>query len=522
MASIITRASKGTPLTVPEMDQNLKNLNDQVLRANEKPTAYPILRNDIVNSGVLDPRVSFSRASTGTYFDKYGVMRTAAAGVPRIDYDPVTGSCNGLLVEESRTNVLLNSDTLTNQSVTISASNITLSFYGNGQIVLSGAFSATLVGLGAYPTRTSLTFTPTAGTLTLTITGTVQYSQLEVGSTPTSYIPTTSSQVTRSADVVKIPSDFTSSRLSNRSTLNLEASTTAQAINRSYSSIKSDTTPIEQKTAIQTKNLLTQSEVFSTSPWTVSNTTVAISTQTNPLTGFKTAFKLSDTATNSTHSIYYNLASGLSTTTPYTFSVYVKADGRNYFALRWTTDTTRQAIYNLSTGTLESKGSNVRSTNIRNIGSGWYRISLTVVPTSASSVFYLFTSANNTLANYAGDGTSGTIIYGAQLEADERATKYFASPGYSVSVDGNSNTPLQTTDELKKYDTFAISTDGTNVSYAANSKLVSTYPKTITQISDIVIGADSTELNQINGHIRKVSLYSDAVTTNQLIALSYQ
>ena len=56
-------------------------------------------------SGTLDPRITFTRASTATYFDSSGVMRTAASGAPRFDYDPVTRAARGLLIEEARTNL---------------------------------------------------------------------------------------------------------------------------------------------------------------------------------------------------------------------------------------------------------------------------------------------------------------------------------------------------------------------------------------------------------------------------------
>lgn len=65
-------------------------------------------------TGYLDPRVTFARAGAATYFDSAGVLQTAAANAPRFDYDPVTLAPKGLLLEESRTNLLLRSNDFTN------------------------------------------------------------------------------------------------------------------------------------------------------------------------------------------------------------------------------------------------------------------------------------------------------------------------------------------------------------------------------------------------------------------------
>lgn len=55
---------------------------------------------------------TFSRASAGGRFNAQGVYEMVPAGQPRIDYDPVTGECKGILIEEQRTNLCTNSDFL--------------------------------------------------------------------------------------------------------------------------------------------------------------------------------------------------------------------------------------------------------------------------------------------------------------------------------------------------------------------------------------------------------------------------
>ena len=136
-------------------------------------------------------------------FRRTGTLQTATANTPRWDYNPSTHALNGLLIEEARTNLLLNSATLGTQSVTTTAVATTLSFYGTGTVTLSGTSTGSLVGTGA-ANRVALTFTPTAGTLTCTVTGSVTNAQVEAGAFATSYIPTTAASVTRQYDVAQM------------------------------------------------------------------------------------------------------------------------------------------------------------------------------------------------------------------------------------------------------------------------------------------------------------------------------
>ena len=155
---------------------------------------------NFMNPGTLDPRITFTRASSATYIDASGVIQMAAVNAPRWDYDPVTHALRGVLIEEARTNLLLNSATLNTQSVAVTAQSYVLSFYGTGTVTKSGAATGALVGTGVTQ-RVSQTFTPTAGALICTVTGSVTNAQLEAGSFVTSLIPTTSAAVTRAADL---------------------------------------------------------------------------------------------------------------------------------------------------------------------------------------------------------------------------------------------------------------------------------------------------------------------------------
>ena len=68
------------------------------------PTVLPTLDLDFANSKTLDPRITFTRASGGSYVGADGLIKSAAVNEPRFDHNPTTGESLGLLVEEARTN----------------------------------------------------------------------------------------------------------------------------------------------------------------------------------------------------------------------------------------------------------------------------------------------------------------------------------------------------------------------------------------------------------------------------------
>lgn len=145
---------------------------------------------------------SFTRASTANYWNSSGVLTSAANDVLRIGYNPLSlTDPPAAMIEAAATNLLLNSATLSTQSVTVISNAYALSFYGTGTVVISGTHSHTVVGVGASPRRTTYTFTPTAGAITLTVTGSVLNAQLETGVTASSWITTTGSTATRAADI---------------------------------------------------------------------------------------------------------------------------------------------------------------------------------------------------------------------------------------------------------------------------------------------------------------------------------
>ena len=201
--------------------------------------------------------LTFSRASSATFLGSNGLLQTAANNAPRIEYD-ATGAVKGLLIEEARTNLYLNSNqfvspwNLIGSTVTASAgtSPTGLSdawrWAGNGTSVLyqgtayvagdytvsawvksngagedtfrlyglnnvqSGDFTATsewvrysftFTSVSAGSRFSGLLYGASQGNVDLLVYGL----QIEAGAFPTSYIPTSGATATRARDLAEIP-----------------------------------------------------------------------------------------------------------------------------------------------------------------------------------------------------------------------------------------------------------------------------------------------------------------------------
>ncbi len=103
-----------------------------------QPTGRPSILFDFANGQTVDPRITVVRGSTATRINRKGLVEAVLSGVPRINHDPATFRCLGLLVEEQRTNLRLYSEQFDNAAY--SKANVTVGV--NAGIAPDGATTA--------------------------------------------------------------------------------------------------------------------------------------------------------------------------------------------------------------------------------------------------------------------------------------------------------------------------------------------------------------------------------------------
>jgi hypothetical protein len=125
------------------------------------PTLDLLFAADKSLTAYTGPTPSYSRASTGAYFNASGVLTTAAVNAPRFNhvYNGSSWVSKGLLVEEQRTNVCTYSEDFTNGVWTKTRSSIS----SNATTAPNGTSTADKLIEGASSTTHVVTFTTVTG-----------------------------------------------------------------------------------------------------------------------------------------------------------------------------------------------------------------------------------------------------------------------------------------------------------------------------------------------------------------------
>ena len=172
------------------------------------------------------------------------------------------------------------------------------------------------------------------------------------------------------------------------------------------------------------------SEQFDDTAWSKFNSSITPNAGVAP-DGNTTADKLIANTSNNKH--YVQDGQG-SLTGVYRASVFAKADGYDYMEVGERATGGARAVFNLSTGEIETE---VLSPNARMeyYGNGWYRCSIEEnMPSSNFFAFRIAVSDNTTSdSSWAGNGTDGILIWGAQLELGDYPTSYIPTTTASVT-----------------------------------------------------------------------------------------
>jgi hypothetical protein len=321
------------------------------------PTTRPSLLLDFVNSGQMDPRITFSRASGATWFNSAGTLigvdassssLTVGTGQQTLTLAATAGVDRGWIVG---TSVLLSASTVTN-----TMTGVVVSYTASTQVLVVNV--ASVVGSGTYSTWQVSNLMPRF--------------------------------------------DYNPSTLAAQGLLIEESRT----------------------------NLLLQSEDFATT-WTVSGSTITTNSTSAP-SGSVTADSIVEDATTSAHRVAQAVSAN--STVIYTATCFIKANGRTWATILLDDNGGNgvRGFFNLSNGTLGTLSINGTATSgsqaITPINNGWYRCTVSCIPSSVNSTnvrLLVAGTTGDTVSSYAGSaGLTSVFVWGAQLEAGAFPTSY--------------------------------------------------------------------------------------------------
>jgi hypothetical protein len=183
------------------------------------------------------------------------------------------------------------------------------------------------------------------------------------------------------------------------------------------------------------ENLLLYSEQFDNATWVKAQGTVTANAAVSP-DGTTTADKFTPNTTGGVEHLFFQqpLIKGDGV---YTATVYAKAAGYDYFGIRIDDSVIAHIqLFNLNTGVATGSAYNITSSSITSVGNGWYRCSITFPVSGIINNFVLYPFPTDSLALYAGNGTSGCHVWGAQLSYGATTKRYIATTTAAVTNQG--------------------------------------------------------------------------------------
>ena len=451
-------AVTATTLTATDASVNGTITAAQYDSTESLPDIKPSLNLDFANVKKLDPRITYTRASTGTYYDgktfakaeenlllqsqdfttSWAVYNATVTANTEVAPDGTTTADTLTADGASDTHYLaLDTGISAGQTRTLSVfakagtNNFIQLAFGNdatpyanfdlsgGTVENNASVTASIVSVGnswyrciVTTTSASVTgarfFIVTDGTSvrgesnSLSTTVHLWGAQLEQRDALTDYTPTTTQPITN-----YIPA------------LQTAASGVARFDHDPTTSESLGFLVEEQRT-----NLLQRSEEFDNGYWFKTRSSITSNIIVAPdgtLTGDK--FVIDTTASNN-HPIF-STSQAVTSGTTYTWSLYVKAGEIDEINLRFNAQfPSGNTYFNLSTQTISSAGT-VDDATITHVGNGWYRCAFTQTANAsgnASAQVFLSESTNITIAT--ANGYDGIYIWGAQLEAGSFPTSY--------------------------------------------------------------------------------------------------
>jgi hypothetical protein len=423
--------------------------------ANNYPNLRPSFNADFVNGIYVDPRITFTRAGTRTFFDEDMVKAEENLLLQSQTFDNaswvklnVSITANAAVAPDGTTTA----ETLTHtsaagdlaQSFVFLAVPYTYTFFikyvdnqwvrlsifnslawfdvQNGVIGTTTAATSAITSVGSGWYRCTITATPAAGSNsfgicnvsadgsnTRTVTScTIWGAQVEQRSFATAYTATTTQPITNYQRLLKTaaanewPREFDP--------------VTGECLGRSV---------WESRT-----NLLLRSEDLSTT-WANEESTESVNVAIAP-DGTLTADLLIPNTNNVSHWIGQTVTA---TAVSHTFSFFAKAFGYSVVQVLNSNSGSAFINFDLSTGLVGS--SSTYTGTMTSIGNGWYRCTATATLSAASAawarVAIVPASTSARAAAFAGDGFSGVLLWGAQLEAGAFATPYIPTVASQIT-----------------------------------------------------------------------------------------